>query len=414
MNIPDVVCLSTADWDAELWTNKQHLMSRLADAGARVLYVDSLGLRAPSANAQDAWRIFSRLRGWRPFAYHLKNGLLRDSPLALPFSAGWARAVNSVLLGQRFRRNLKKHHFENPVMWTYTPAAIDLYSDATYSALIYHCVDDLASYPGVDREAFNAREAALVHRADVCIASSRPLLRRLEGMGARRAVYWPNPADVRTIMRAEMPLVPRSHRRRVGFVGAMQEHKVDVQLLLGIATLRPDWDLVLVGPQGLGLGQSSMASVDWPSNVELRGTVHRTALPSVLREFDAALIPYRLNDYTRGVFPMKVFEYLAAGLGVVSTPLPSLLGEVKHVHFASTASETVEALAELMGSDNGQRRAERVDYAKGHSWESRTTQALALLEEATRPSSDVREEVGDPLQRTTFGQARGPAAFGSQ
>lgn len=389
----DVVCLSTADWDAELWTNKQHLMSRLNESGCRVLYVDSLGLRSPGLNGRDARRIANRLAKWRVFAREIRNGLYRDSPLVLPWNSSFAMGLNRLLVRWRLSRNIARFGLEQPMLWSYTPAAIDVFDSKVYSGLIYHCVDDLAAYPGIDRLTFESRERELIALADVCVASSRPLVAHLQSLGAREVVYWPNPADVAKFSKELPARRTIEHRPVLGFAGAVQEHKVDFALLCDVAILRPNWRIVLVGPVGIGLRNSSVNRASLPQNIEFRGPVSRDVLPSTFCEFDVALIPYRQNDYTRSVFPMKVFEYLAAGLGVVATSLPSLVGEVEFVSFADSAEDTVAEVERILtdGFDNSL-RDERIAYASSHSWESRTDEALELIAsvmaKAGRPSND--------------------------
>jgi len=385
----EVICFSTADWDAELWTNKQHLMSRLSRMGVKVLYVDSLGLRAPSASARDLRRIVRRLTSWRPLATRVQPGLLRDAPLVLPWPS--ARWVNRQLLTRRVRRNTRHFHLGKPIVWTYTPAAVDVYDPGQLSGLVYHCVDDLAAYPGIDAASFRDREAELVALADLCIASSRPLVEHLRRLGARKVIYWPNPADVEQFLPLSTCTRPPRDRPQVGFIGAIQEHKVDTQLVIDMAHLRPGWDFVLAGPVGLGLQQSGMHDVLWPVNVRFPGLIARSDLPGVLEGFDVGLIPYCINDYTRSVFPMKVFEYLAAGLGVVSTPLPSIVGEVEHIEFADSATTMVTALERVMNADlsSADARRARAEYASAHSWGARGAQAIAVIEELAmeRPTS---------------------------
>lgn len=377
----EVICFSTADWDAELWTNKQHLMSRLSRKGVKVVYVDSLGLRAPSTSARDLRRIAKRLVSWRLLAKGVQPGLLRDAPLVLPWP--WARWINRQLLIRRMRRNVRHYHLDKPVLWTYTPAAVDVYDPERFSGLVYHCVDDLAAYPGVDAASFRAREAELVARADVSIASSRPLADHLSQLGARKVIYWPNPADVDQFLPLSTRSMPHRDRPQIGFIGAIQEHKVDIQLVIDMAHLRPGWDFVLVGPVGLGLQQSGMQDMRWPVNVRFPGPIAHDQLPLVLAGFDVGLIPYCINDYTRSVFPMKVFEYLAAGLGVVSTPLPSIVGEVEHIEFADSATAMITSLEKLLNADlnTAEARSQRAEYASAHSWGARCTQAIAVLEE---------------------------------
>lgn len=375
MPLGDVVCLSSADWDAPLWTNKQHLMSRLAAAGVRVLYVDSLGLRRPRATAADSSRIARRLRGWRPTARGVAPNVFRDSPLALPLRGRAAAALNERLLRARMRRNFRAHRLNAPVLWTYVPSAAALYETSRYRGLVYHCVDRLASYPGVDAEAFDRAERRLIELADVSVASSRPLVEHLREQGAENVLYWPNPADT-AAFEAVADRSRRNARPVAGFVGAIDPHKLDIELVAAVAARLPDWDFVLVGPRKpYGADVSNL-----PGNVRLPGHVGRAELPEVLAGFDVAVIPYRRNGYTQGVFPMKLFEYLAAGLPVVSRPLPSLVGEVEHVRFADGGDDFAEALVRELEGDTSEQRRERSAYARSFSWEARTAQALELLE----------------------------------
>lgn len=376
-HLPTIVCVSTADWDAPLWTNKQHLMKRLSERGFRVLYLDSPGHRAPAASVQDASRIWRRLRAWRPFARPVADGLLRDSPLVVPFHGSeLVERLNGRLLAARLRRNVARWHLCESVLWAYSPAALPLHDPARQLGLVYHCVDDLGAYPGVSTDRFRRAERALVERADVSIGSSRPLLDHLRALGAEDPVYWPNPADTKAFAAARRPRPATSEHPVAGFIGAIQEHKVDVELVKRCAETLPGWTFHLVGPVGLGLRSTSIDPASFPPNVSFLGTVSRASLPEVVAQFDVGLIPYRLNDYTRHVFPMKVFEYLAAGVPVVSTPLPSLVGEIEHVSFA-TGDEFARAIESAARDESAETRSR---YAERFSWERRVDEAVALLE----------------------------------
>ena len=91
-----------------------------------------------------------------------------------------------------------------------------------------------------------------------------------------------------------------------------------------LAELRSAWSIVLIGPVGLGDPGTDVSKLAAKANVQLLGHREPSELPALLRGADAALIPYRLNRLTASIFPMKVYEYLAAGLAIVSTPLPSV------------------------------------------------------------------------------------------
>jgi len=289
-----------------------------------------------------------------------------------------ARELNERLLVARLRRNQRRWRLEKPLIWAYAPIAGRLYNPSHHRALVYHCVDDLAAYPGVDADSFGREERLLIARADVCIGSSRPLVEHLRARGAQRVVYWPNPANTTAFLST-----PRrsgeGRRTALGFVGAVQEAKVDLELLSECARRRPDWDFHLVGPVDLGMRSSSIRCDQLPVNLRLRGTVEPDALPKTLAGFDVGIIPYRINGYTQGVFPMKVFEYLSAGLPVVSTPLPSLVGEVEYVRFATDAQGFIAEAEAALASPSANAEAARRSYAQGFSWESRVAEAEVLI-----------------------------------
>jgi glycosyltransferase involved in cell wall biosynthesis len=377
--LPDVVCLSTADWDAPLWTNKQHLMSRLAASGGRVIYIDSPGHRAPTVSKRDLGRMVHRLHVWRPYARPIAPQLWRDSPLLVPFHDRPVTAsINRRLLRRRLNRNLNRTKFQRPVLWAYSPLAVDLYDPERHSGLVYHCVDKVADFPGVHSTAYLKGERRLVEAADVCLASSRVIERHLQQMGARDVVYWPNPADVSAIC-AHPAEARRQARPVVGFIGAVQSHKIDVELIKFAASQMPETDFLVAGPIGYGISGHHIDGRHFPNNVTFPGLVSRRDVPAFLAQLDVGIIPYLINDYTSGVFPMKVFEYLAAGLPVVGTELPSLVGEVREVAYAPTPEAFVESLRSALEDRSEQSRRRRIGYAQAHSWERRIDEAASLL-----------------------------------
>jgi teichuronic acid biosynthesis glycosyltransferase TuaH len=99
----------------------------------------------------------------------------------------------------------------------------------------------------------------------------------------------------------------------------------------------------------------------------------------VLRAADAGLIPYARNELTESIFPMKVYEYLSAGLPVVATPLPALT-EVPEIATASDALGIAELLDQALAEDRPERRAERSRRAAAHSWDRRLEEIATAVE----------------------------------
>ncbi len=383
----DIVCVGFADWDADLWTNQHHLMSRLAAAGNTVLFVESLGLRRPELARRDISRIWRRLRrGLSP--PRAVDGLHVLSPLLIPAHGHrLVRAINRRLLGALVSRAARRLGMRRPILWAYVPQAESLIDVLDPSLLVYHCVDDIAAHERIDTGAVAAEERYAA-RADIVLASSPPLAERLRRL-ARNVIYAPNVADTELFAGALHPgpvdpAMEALPHPRILFTGAIVQIKLDFELIGELARLRPDWSIALVGPVGPGDPSTDVSALAAQPNIHLLGHRPHVALPSVLRGADAAIIPYAINQLTRSIFPMKVYEYLAAGLPVVATPLPSL-AEVGEIATGTSASEMAALLDRALAEDGPQRRAERSRIASRHSWDARLreiAEAIASIEAA--------------------------------
>jgi glycosyltransferase involved in cell wall biosynthesis len=376
-----IVCVGTADWRTELPINQHQLMRRLA-VGNDVLFVESLGLRRPQLASRDLGRIRRRLgRGLR--GPRAEDGLDVLSPLVIPFhGSGAARLLNRHLLRRQVGKAARRLGLVRPILWAYAPQADDLVEALDPSLLIYHCVDDLAAQKGVDAEGFRAAEARFAGRADLVIASSPALAERMRTLNPN-VLYAPNVADTPAFAAALDPgpidaAVEALPRPRLVFCGAIVATKLDAPLLAELARLRPDWSVVLVGPEGAGDPGGDLSPLREAPNVHLVGPRPVERLPEVLRGADAGLIPYLVNDLTRSVFPMKVYEYMAAGLPVLATPLPALEG-VAGVTTVIDAGELIEAAESAFAEDSPQLRRGRSRLAAGHSWEARIEEIEGAL-----------------------------------
>ena len=377
----DIVCIGTADWATELPINQHQLMRRLA-ARNRVLFVESLGLRRPQLASRDLRRIGRRLvRGLRGAR---RAGPLRVlSPLVLPFHGSAAlRSLNRRLLRLQVRWAARRLGMDRPILWAYAPQAEALLGVLAPELVVYHCVDDVAAQKGVDAESFRAAEERFARRADLVLASAPALAERMRLLSGN-VLYAPNVADTglfATALEAGPvdPFVDALARPRLVFQGAIVATKLDVGLLAELAALRPEWSVVLVGPLGAGDPGGDLSALEEAANIYFAGSREEAGLPAVLRGADAGLIPYAINGLTRSVFPMKVYEYLAAGLPVFSTPLPAL-EEVAEVNASPGATEMVAAIERELVRDSPARRAERSRAASAHSWPARIEEIEAVL-----------------------------------
>jgi glycosyltransferase involved in cell wall biosynthesis len=415
----DIVCVGFADWDTDLQTNQHHLMRRLAREN-RVLFVESLGLRRPQLAGRDLKRIAKRLRNGLRGARE-RDGLHVISPLVLPLHGNpIARRLNRWLLPTLVRRAARKLDMRWPILWAYVPQAEVLLDALAPELVVYHCVDDIAAQPGIDAAGFRACEARFAKRADLVLASAPALAERLQTI-SDHVLYAPNVADTELFATAlhEGPLDPGMAELptpRIVFTGAVVTTKLDIGLLVELARARPRWSFALVGPVGPGDPRADVSALAAEPNIHLLGRRPYEQLPSVLRAADAGIIPYARNELTNSIFPMKVYEYLAAGLPVVATPLPAL-AKIEEIATAPDADGIAALLDEALAHDSTERRVQRSRTAQAHSWERRIEEIAAALKSLSTPNRDLLVSTHTPVLRSgrdlrTYGIARALAMDG--
>jgi GT2 family glycosyltransferase/glycosyltransferase involved in cell wall biosynthesis len=266
----------------------------------------------------------------------------------------------------------------NRVLWSFVynlPASLP-----AGSRLVYDVIDhpDVFPYP---RALLRRNHERGLRDAAAVFAVSRPLL---EEARLRRsdAEYLPNGVEVERFRTPPDPsLVPAEIARSggrpaAGYVGALARW-VDSELLGDLARLRADWDFFLVG-EALDDSFDRLESAR-PSNVHFLGPRPYRAIPSILASFDAGLIPFRAGVEGSNASPIKLYEYLAAGLPVLATPIPECEA-IPEVSVASTAAGFSDLLDRARGSRRSEdfRRRAR-DRARANDWRERALAALARL-----------------------------------
>ena len=407
--IPIVVAAS-ASWETPAPVNVHQVAKRLAARGHRVLFLESTGLRAPSGASGHDWRrIAGRLRGFGGGPREVAPRLLVASPLTLPpFGPRALRSLSGALGAAVSARIARRLGFEDPIVWAFLPTALPLARRLGGRALVYHCVDDYAANPGVSRAWLEPLERETLRAADVVFATSPVLAARLEGLAPGVRVHeMPNVADVELFRTAlDAPPEPDALRAvprpRAIYVGNLAAYRVDFRQLT--AVVDAGLDLVLVGAVGLGdvagLPEAARRLLAHPRVTALGPQPHET-LPSYLAHCDVALVPFAVNDHTRGSLPLKLWEYVAAGLPVVGTDLPNLraaaLGDAAGVLTLADSPEGFAEAALRAAAEPSERRAERASRAAGHGWPMRMNalcSAVAAALDSAPPARTVAPSRG--------------------
>ena len=365
----DIICIGPTDWSG-VWARPQQLMGRLAARGNRILYVD------PPVTALAPLKVPALRQRWLSPGSRLRpaqeNLWVLEPPLFLPFGNRY-RALNKMnqgLLAQAIQAAEKRLGLRNVILWTYLPGTSDLLGSLRYESLCYDCVDDHSAFTGLlDPAVVRAMEDDLLRRADVALATAERLLQRCLEVNPR-AILVPNAVDFEHLSAARRPgplpvQLSGLPRPIIGFVGALGDW-IDLPLLARVARENPQASLVLIGP--------ALTDVDLLAkmpNVRLLGPKPYRDLPPYLRAFDVCLNPFRLNELTASVNPIKLYEYLAAGKEVVSTNLPEVRAFSNTVFVAEDADEFTAAVQGVLSGRLKHPLEEQVEVARANSWEER-------------------------------------------
>lgn len=362
----DILCFSH-DWSGDPLA-RTHLM-RLLARDNRILWVNSIGHRAPRASGRDLRRALAKARAAAgPVREHEPNIFVLN-PIAIPaYGVPGMPWLNRPLLRAQVIPAMRRLGFRRVVNWVANPAAGIVAGALGEEALIYHCNDEATAFAGVPTRSLAALERKILTRADLVIVSSDRLYESKARENPRTVLvrhgvdhaHFRRALDPATTVPAEIARLPHPI---IGYFGWMAVDWVDVDLLAHVARQFPAGSLVLVGEVATDLGM--LAALP---NVHLLGRRPYEALPAFCKGFDTAILPFPVTEVTLNSNPLKVREYLAAGLPVVSTAIPEveILGQCR---IGRDRDEFVEQLRAALRQPGP--NAERSESVRHESWEAR-------------------------------------------
>jgi len=362
----NIICFAN-DWHND--PTSKHQVMKLLSQKNKVLWVNSIGMRKPSASSSDLKRIFAKLQSFVKGLEEINENLFVFTPIVLPLpSSSWARHLNAILLRASlwyYRRELGMKEFQ---LWTFVPTMVELAGKMGEKALIYYCVDEWSKFSFMDSKAMRDMEIRLMQKSDIVFVTADHLYRDKVQFN-KNTFLVEHGVDHDHFSQAliESPDIPadlqKINKPILGFFGLIHEW-IDFALIEHAAKAKPEWSFVLIGKSSVDISRFQQYA-----NVHFLGQKPYETLPTYCREFDVGLIPFVINELTLNVNPIKLREYLSAGLPVVSTALPEVEKYSDIVAIAHTTDEFVEFIQNLIVSNTQDDNIKRNYRMSGETWE---------------------------------------------
>lgn len=352
---------------------------RILSRENRVLWVNALANRMPTTSTKDLGRIAGKLKAFTEPVKEVEKNIFVLNPLAIPtYGSRVVRAFNQRFLLRQVRRAMKDLRFERPVNMVFNPAAGLLAGKLGESTLIYYCVDEYTAFTGASR-GLKEIEDGLFRSADVVVVSAEKLLESKKHLNSRTFLirhgtdwaHFRQALESRTKVPEDVADLPRP---MIGFHGLLADW-VDYELIRKVADAFPQGSVVLIGKIAVDATEK-IKFLDGVENIHLLGRKPYSELPAYCKAFDVAINPFEINELTRAANPLKVREYLAAGLVAVSTDIP----EVRILENCLVAKDHNDFVTKIETAlRSGKSRCEISDSIRHESWEARVEELRAIV-----------------------------------
>lgn len=387
----NIICFSNQLWDYPNWTNKRHVMTRLAKMGHKIIFVDppiNFGRVFLRQVQKGYWTFLRFLLG-----YKKEGNVMVYTPIKYYFFSKFStflfsEKINNLAQGFFSKRN-------KTLLWIYNVEIEHLeeyLSQVKRDFLIYDCVDYYAGFPRYEtreqKELFLEVEKKLTENSDLVFATAPGLVERLKKIN-KNTFYTPNVGDfemfhnIKEKYKNDRPKELKSISGPIiGYIGALDSYKFDYELLKKSAVTYPEYNFVIIGDIALKDREGSLKELglDNLPNVHFLGSIPFVKTPKYMAHFDCELIPYVYNDYTiGGCFPVKFFNTLSAGIPSIVTDLPVFAMYKNVAYISKTHDDFVNNIGKALSENSLTKINERISVAKENTWDAKVSNMLSII-----------------------------------
>jgi len=269
-----------------------------------------------------------------------------------------------------------------PIIWTYlaTSSTLELIKYLKPRLLIYDCVFDAIAHPNSPQD-IETSEKKLMQSADFIFTDNQHLFNKCKPINNETHLIYPG-VDFKKFYPASIPKkicrIEKIPHPRLCFFGGIDKIRIDLDLIAYIAKTKPDWNIILLGP----IINTCVSSIKL-KNVFFLGTIAYAELAGYLQSMDVFILPYKIKPFTKSIFPAKIYECLAIGKPIVSTPLEELLIFKNIIKIADTRPEFINCVTKALSLNNLETTQQGINLSRENSWEKRFAKINTVLSNKT-------------------------------
>ena len=400
LNNRNILCISGTEWNGNYIKAVVELMKVLS-ANNKILFVENAYTYKDALfGVSDKDKIdFKKVFGFknRIRTITTDNGgevNILFPPLAFPVSFlpngrlyNALLAYNAWLLRRVVKKALKKLNMQQELInFTSFNPAMGLMTGHTFDekSLIYHCYDEIKGAPHWLSKHGLRVEAGFMKIADAVIVTSQGLYESKKDF-CKQCFIVKNAVKV-DLFKKGFNQSPNSNKKVVGYVGTIDDRS-DYELLHRLFTGMPNATFVFVGRI---LSERGLAILKKYPNVKIEGPKMPAELPPYLQSFSVGIIPFVKDDFTKGIYPMKINEYLAAGLPVVSTAFGDIADFANLIKITDDKETFLQYVLSEIEQDTPEKRLARLKTAENNTWDKRAEELSVVIEQVEKSLTHAR------------------------
>jgi glycosyltransferase involved in cell wall biosynthesis len=389
----DIIIVGQQPWDVEIGSNCKNIALEFSKHN-RVLYVNSALDRVSLMKGASDPKIVKR----NNIIKHKETGLVQINPTmwnlypdTIVESINWIKIhsvfkylnrINNERFAKSILRAVQDLGFSNYILFNDNDMfrSFHLKELLKPSLTVYYSRDYMLAVDYWKRHG-EKLEPKLIAESDVCVANSTYLADYCRQYNPH-SYYVGQGCELDLFMEYTATELPKDVQPipglRIGYVGALSGMRLDISLLVAIAKAKPNWSILLVGPEDESFITSELHAL---SNVYFLGSKNPSLLPEYIHAFDICLNPQVVSQVTIGNYPRKIDEYLAMGKPVVATSTPFMEAVFSnHTYLANTLSEYIHLIEKAQNENSHELANMRRAFAATHTWENSVAEIYKAIQ----------------------------------